>query len=152
MIQYQYGSQYGFTLIEVMLTMSIVAIIAGFSSLFYGRFVFSQEVSVVQDELQGSFAKAQMYSMTGKDDALWGVTFRVSDNSIVLFRGDTFATRDETRDEIYNVGSKITVSGLDEILFARITGRPDNTPTITISGNGTTDVLSVNAEGVLSLE
>ncbi len=142
----------GFTLIEIMLTMSIVAILAGASSFFFSDSLFSQEVSVAQDEIIGSFAKAQMYSMTGKDDALWGVAFRALDNSIVLFRGDTFSHRDETRDEVYALGSQISVYGLDEVVFMRVTGKPNNTPSITLSRNGKTIVLRMNEEGIVSEE
>lgn len=140
----------GFTLIEVMLVMALLAILAGLSSPFYGRFIFSQEVSVVRDELQGSFAKAQMYSMTGKDNSLWGVA--LSNGKITLFQGNSFAGRNQSVDESYVVHSRVTITGLTEVVFAHATGRPSVSPTITLSGNGSTEVIQMNSEGVLMVQ
>lgn len=137
----------GFTLIEVMLTMSLVIVLALLASPFYGRFIFSQEVSVVHDELQGSFTKAQLYSMTGKNAATWGVA--LSDGNIILFQGSSFVSRDQSFDETFVIHPRVTVSGMSEVVFAQTTGRPDNQPTITLSGNGVTDVWAMNSEGIL---
>jgi prepilin-type N-terminal cleavage/methylation domain-containing protein len=137
----------GFTLIEVMLTMSLLAILAVLSSPFYGRFIFSQEAPVVSDELRGSFAKAQLYSMAGKNASQWGVA--MNGGNIILFQGSSFASRNQNFDEIFPVHSRVTVSGLSEVVFARSTGRPESRPTITIAGNGATETLTMNSEGVL---
>ena len=140
----------GFTLIEVMLTMSLLGILALLSSPFYGRFIFSQEVPVVYDELEGSFAKAQLYSMTGNNDAMWGVA--VNGDNIILFQGTSFASRDQAFDETFVIHPRVTVSGLSEVVFARTTGRPDSQPTVTLSGNGTTESYTLNSEGVLAAQ
>ncbi|MEI8097079.1 MAG: prepilin-type N-terminal cleavage/methylation domain-containing protein [Candidatus Moraniibacteriota bacterium] len=137
----------GFTLIEVMMVMAFVAILAVLSSPFYGRFIFSQEVSVARDELRGSFAKAQTYSMTGKNDASWGVAFR--DKKIILFQGNSFVERNQAFDESFVVHSRVALAGFDEVVFARTTGRPSIEPTITLSGNETTEILQMNSEGVV---
>lgn len=140
-------SQRGFTLIEVMLTMALVSVVALFAVPFYGNFIFSQEVSVVSDELRGSFAKAQLSSMTGKYNASFGVA--VDNGNIILFQGDSFLSREQDQDETFVIHSRVSVSGVSEVIFAPITGRPDNQPTITVSGNGKTEVWTMNSEGVL---
>lgn len=136
----------GFTLIEVLLTMALVAIIALLAAPFYGSFIFSQEVSVTRDELQGSFAKAQLYSITGKNNSPWGVA--VDGGNIILFQGDSFASRDQGFDENFAIHSSVTISGMSEVVFAQTTGRPDNQPMIAIVGNGATETLTMNKEGV----
>lgn len=143
--KWQYQS--GFTLIEVLLTMALVAIIALLSSPFYSRFIFSQEVSVTRDELQGSFAKAQLYSMSGKNNSRWGVA--VNNGKIILFQGASFTSRYQSFDETFSIHKSVTVSGMDEIVFAQATGKPNNQPTITITGNNETKILTMNGEGVL---
>lgn len=134
-------------MIEVLLTMALVAIIALLSSPFYGSFIFSQEVSVVRDELQGSFAKAQLYSMTGKNNSAWGVA--VNGRNIILFQGTSFVSRDQSFDEMFSIHQSVIVSGVSEVVFAQTTGRPDNQPTIAIAGNSATETLTMNKEGVL---
>lgn len=143
-------SKRGFTLIEVMLTMSLMALLALLASPFYGRFIFSQEVSVVRDELNGSFAKAQLYSMTGKNASPWGVA--VSGGDIILFQGSSFASRDQNLDEVFAIHPRVTVFGISAVVFAPVTGRPDSQPTITISGNGATEIFTMNNEGVLETQ
>lgn len=139
--------QRGFTLIEVMLTMALFSVVALFASPFYGNFIFSEEVPVVSDELRGSFAKAQLSSMTGKNDSPFGVA--VHDGKIILFQGDSFLSRDQNQDEVFVIHPRVSVSGVSEVVFAPITGRPDSQPTITISGNGKSEVWTMNREGVL---
>ena len=137
----------GFTLIEVMLTLALVSILASLSFPLSGYFLSPQEVAVVRDELQGSLSKAQLYSMTGKNGALFGVA--VHDQAIVLFQGNSFATRDQAFDEVFPLHPRVTVSGLTEVVFARVTGEPDTEPTMTIAGNDTTETVTMNAEGIL---
>lgn len=137
----------GFTLIEVMLTMSLVVLIAILSAPFYGQFIFSQEVAVTRDELVGSFSKARLYSMLGKGGTTWGVA--LDDGRIVLFRGTSFAGRDGGFDEIFPLHPSVTVSGMTEVVFASPTGQPDSQPTITISGDGAEEIWAMNSEGAV---
>lgn len=147
MTQWKNPSQAGFTLIEVMLTMALLALVALLSSPFYGHFIFSQEVPVVTDELRGSFGKAQLYSMMGRNGEKWGVA--INDGHIVLFQGNSFASRNQDLDEVFSIHPRITVSGMTEVVFEKTTGRPDSQPTITISGNDVTEVWRMNSEGIL---
>lgn len=137
----------GFTLIEILLTMSLVAIVALVSSPFYGRFIVSQETSVALDELEGSLRKAQAYALVGKNDARWGVTIDTS--RIVLFQGNSYAGRNAAFDEVYDIRGGVEITGVGEVVFSRVTGRPDTTPTVTVSGSGVTETFVLNSEGVL---
>jgi hypothetical protein len=85
--------------------------------------------------------------MTGKNNSEWGVA--VNDGKIILFQGGSFASRDQNFDEKFAIHSSVTISGMDEVVFARMTGRPDNQSMITISGNGVTENITMNSEGVL---
>lgn len=137
----------GFTLIEVTLTMALLAIIFIVAAPFYGRFIFSQEVSIVQDELQGSLSKARFFSMMGKNDTVWGVG--IENSQIIVFQGPSFVDRDTSLDETFDIHPRVTVSGVSPIVFTRPAGRPSSELEITLSGNGETKVLRMNSEGVL---
>lgn len=137
----------GFTLIEVMLTLALFFLIALFASPLYGNFIFSQEVSVVSDELRGSIEKAQFSSMMGENHVSFGVA--IHDGKIILFQGDSFLSREQRFDETFTIHSRVSVSGLSEVVFAPVSGRPNNQPTITVSGNGRTEMWKMNSEGVL---
>lgn len=133
----------GFTLIELILVIAIVLTISTLSGVFYSRFLTQNAVSNTVDQLAGSFRKAQVYSMTGKEDGSWGVKY--VPGTITLFKvGAT------SFDESFSVSSNITISGFTQITFARVTGLPDSTPTITVTGNNDSRTLTVNSAGVVN--
>lgn len=137
----------GFTLIEVMLMIFLISMLAMFAAPFYGRFVFSQEVTIVSDELRSTLMQAKLSSMTGKHDASFGV--RTLPGRIVFFQGDSFDAREARFDEVFRVSRQITIFGIDEVVFGRGTGTPDRQPTFTVSDGYVTDTWSLNREGVL---
>lgn len=134
-------------MIEIVLTLALLALLAVASAPFYGRFVFSQEVSAVRDEVRGSFSKARLYSMLGKNDSSWGVT--MENDRVIFFRGDSFASREASFDEVFSLHTRVTVSGMTEVVFAQLTGAPNNQPTIIFSGNGEEETWAMNDEGTL---
>ena len=139
--------QTGFTLLEVMLTMALLSLIALSASPFYGNFIFSQEVSVISDELRGSLAKAQFSSMTGKNGSSFGVV--IHEGRIILFQGGSFSSREQSFDEAFAIHPRVSISGMSEVVFEPVTGRPDHQPTITVSGNGKMEVWEMNSDGVV---
>src|SRR5688572_24540787 len=95
----------GFTLLEIMLTMALFAIVAFLASPFYGNFMYKQELSVVSAELRGSLAKAQLNSMQSKNASAWSIW--VDNGNIILFRGDSFGSRDQSFDQLIAIHPKI---------------------------------------------
>jgi type II secretory pathway pseudopilin PulG len=136
----------GFTLIEVILVVALVIAVAAVALPSPARFVFSQQVDVVVDELSGSFRKAQSYSMAGKVGSSWGVSVR--DGRIILFQGSSYAGRDAAYDESYAIPQRVEVSGVDEVIFTGPSGRPLTTPEISIAWKDANWLYVLNAEGV----
>ena len=138
----------GFTLIELLLVIAIFLVLGSLSAVFFSRFLTQNAVANTQDQLAGELRKAQIYAMMGKQNGGWGVRF--GSNTITLFQGNTYATRNSAFDETFTVNTNIAVSGFTEVDFTKITGTPSATPTITITGNNTTKTLTVNSQGVIS--
>jgi type II secretory pathway pseudopilin PulG len=136
----------GFTLIEVLLMVALIIAIGAASLPTFLQPIFSRQTEAVASELAGSLKKAQSYSMVGKGGAQWGVAVR--DGAIVLFQGDTYADRNSVHDESYVIPHGIDISGFDETVFARVTGRPDTTPETTISRGETSHSYILTTEGV----
>ncbi len=146
----------GFTLIELLLTVSIISVIGILSTGFYSRFLLQNAVANTSDQLIADLRKAQMYSMTGKynlTNTTWGV--RYGSNTITLFLGSSYATRNSAFDETFTVSPSVTISGFTELVFAKTTGlptggNPSNTPTIVISGGSSSKTITVNSQGIAS--
>lgn len=139
----------GFTIIELILIMAIISFIAFLSTPFYSRFLLQNEVANTQDKLAGSLRKAQIYSMMGKGGSAWSVNY--SSNKITLYKGISFAGRDGSFDEKFDINSNVVISGITDISFARSSGLPTpNTASITISAGNNSKNLNMNSQGVVS--
>lgn len=134
----------GVTLIELLLVVVIVSTITILSAPFYSRFLTQNAVGNTVDQLVASLRKAQIYSMMGKQNNTWGVKYSAATKKITLYLSGSSAF-----DEIYSVNNNITVADFD-ITFAKITGLPSTSPTITITGNNNSKTITINSQGVVS--
>jgi len=96
-----------------------------------------------------SLRTAEQNAVAGLGDSPWGVKFQ--SGSITLFKGTSFAAiRDTSQDTALSVSSRSVFSGTDEVVFAKLSGTPAATATITISENGLTDNILLNSKGIIS--
>ena len=139
----------GFTLIEVLLSTAVIAIIAGISIPIFQSFQVRNDLDIATVEIAQSARRAQALSGAVDGDTSWGVY--VASGSIVLFKGVSYATRDSALDEVFEVPESITPSGLSEIVFTKFTLLPQTTGTITLTSNtNETRNVTINAQGMVS--
>ena len=146
----------GFTLIELLLTVSIILVVGLLSTGFYARFLSQNSTINAVNQLAADFRKAQMYSMMGKYSGsyqTWGVHY--ASNKITLYLSDSaqsnlYNSRNTAFDEIYTVPSNVTIFGFADVYFARVTGLPSATQSITISSGSTTRTITINSQGVVN--
>ena len=141
-------SKQSFTLIELLLTISLVFIIAGSSTAFYSRFLTQNSVLSIQEHIEGNLHKAQMYSITGKRASSWGVY--LAPQIITLFRGNSYAERDINFDETYSYPQSVSITGVTAVMYSRVSGLPSSSGIITISGPGSSKSLEINSQGVVT--
>lgn len=135
-------SHKGFTFLELILVVAILSLIMIGSSPFYGKFFSVNDAASVKTRLVSMLHKAQAYSMTGRDDTSWSVSYsnhqftlkRVSDNQVF----DTFV-----------INNSLTVVGFNNVIFSKMTGVPDNPVTINISGTGSTQNVILGPGGAI---
>ena len=142
----------GFTVIELLLVVAIFFVIAGFAPAFYGRFFLQDAVAEAADRVAGSLRNAQGYSLAGKGSLPWGVA--LNGNVVVLFQGNSFATRNTALDRQVALPSSVSISGLNETVFARVSGVPTAplAVSLTASSGGISRRVTMNALGVVSRE
>lgn len=138
----------GFTFIELILVVALISIVTAMSAVFYTRFLTQNAVLNTVDQLVGQMHKAQIYAMSGRQGSNWGVNY--SSSVITLYSGNSYLARNNAFDEKFSVNSNITVSGFSDINFNRLTGVPNVTPTIIITGNNNTKSIIINSQGGIS--
>ncbi|HRJ06497.1 MAG TPA: type II secretion system protein [Candidatus Saccharibacteria bacterium] len=138
----------GFTLLEVMLSMTILALLAGLSLPVYESFMRRNDLDLTTQQLASSLRRAQTFARAGNHDSAWSV--EVQPTVVTLFRGTNFSARDQTYDETVAIPPTIGVSGLSEVQFAKLTATPNATGTITLTSTANaTRTVTVNAKGMV---
>lgn len=140
--------QKGFTLIEMLLSVALVALLAGLSVPVYAAFQSKNDLAVAVDAWVEAAHRAQTYAQTGYHDASWGV--HVSGNMLILYKGTSFAARDSAYDEATSLGG-VTASGLVDVIFIAFTGKPQSTGVITLAGvQGDAHTITVYDQGTIT--
>jgi prepilin-type N-terminal cleavage/methylation domain-containing protein len=141
--------QRGFTLIEMLLSVSIIAIVSALSLPLYQVFQNKNDLAVVSESVGQALRRAQVYARAADDDAQWSV--EIQSTAVTLFRGTNFVGRDASYDEAVSIPAGVNVTGLTEVQFAKMTGLPNTSGSITFTSARTGDVetVSINAKGMV---
>jgi len=110
----------GFTAIETLLTLGIIAVTAGMSIPLYRTYQVRNDLDIAVEQAKHALERAQVLARAGQNDSLWG--YEAVEG--VLFQGESFEVRESQADETYIVPGGITVSGLTEVVFQRVSGEP----------------------------
>jgi len=138
----------GFSLIEVVIVIAILAVlIVIFLPIgldFYRIYV----VNNTEDQVIGFLKQARVDAINQKNESDFG--FYHNSSQIILFEGSSYATRNPDYDLIYSVPNNINITGLQEVVFAKNSGLPSQTGTITITLDSRIKEITINSEGLIS--
>lgn len=138
----------GFTLIEVLLSVAIIGMLAGLSLPVYESFARRNDLDITTVGVAGAIRRAEAYSRAVRADSTWGIKFQASD--VTLYKGSTYAGRDSAFDETIDVPDTVTVSGLSEVQFAKLSGMPTSTGSVIFtSTTNDTRTVALNAKGMV---
>ena len=140
----------GFSLIETLLVVGILAIVFVISAPFTISFYRNQLVEDTRSNIIDTLQRAKHYAVLQKNDSAFGVTLSEVDDSYVLYQGSTYATRDNTQDEIFPVVEDMVFSGLTDVVFSKLTGLPSATGTISINLSNKIKEILVEDSGIIS--
>lgn len=140
-------SKCGFTLIEILVVMSIVAIllVAGFFVSFdsYNR----ESISAEHTALVSTLEKARSRAMNNINQSRHGV--HIEDDSYVVFREFPYNPIESTNEEIPR-NSNIIISGLDEVIFEQLSGETNDDGTITLTEGPRTKNIEISENGLIN--
>lgn len=119
----------GFSLIEVVLVVSLVGAVAGVGIPLYRDYQIRNDLNLATEQVTQGLARARLLSQAAQNDGSWGFYAPAG----VLYKGDSYATRDPLYDETYPMPSTIKIKGLMEVNYDKIVGTPDATGNITLT-------------------
>ncbi|MFH1632230.1 MAG: prepilin-type N-terminal cleavage/methylation domain-containing protein [bacterium] len=137
----------GFTLVEVLVVVAILALIVFIATGLGANTLTKNQIGIETDQMISLLRRAQARSVSGYQDDVWGVHLTSTDYT--LFKSNDYATRDTSFDEVYNLPSSLSASGLTDVVFEIRTGETTDTGTITLtlSASGETSTLTINSNG-----
>lgn len=146
------SKQSGFTLLELLLVISIAVVIMGISFAGFQNYASFQQYNQAVGDAQFTIKQARSNALLAANDMAHGV--KILPDSIIYFAGDTYvagAPSNEVTTYTLVTFQPTLTDGVDEIVFAKLTGLPSATGTILISGSDypETTTLSISKSGVI---
>lgn len=139
----------GFTILEILLVVAIIAIVAGIGIPFYYSFVTRNNLDLAEENVYEAYTRAHVKAQAGDRDTSWGLY--VTDGSATVFSGNSFATRNGAYDEQFSFSENIVASGLTEVVFSKLEGEAGSTgQTVLTDTSGNIRTINVNAKGTIS--
>lgn len=154
---YRYKSAHdGFTLIEVLVSISIFLLLIGGSAFFIATFLASTDLNETSTQIAQTLRIARERSLAGLNNAQYGVYFNTGTRQYILYRGSSYSTsRDLANaefDVVTDIGSTLTLTTTfpGDVNFSRL-GKATINGRITLAhlvgGNRTIDI---NEFGIIS--
>lgn len=144
--QYSYMKR-GFTLIELVLSVAVLSIILLISIPLTQRYVVRNDMEVLSNIIVQDLYRAQNLARAGENNGNWGVYLQ--SGSATVFQGDSYVSRNQAKDESYSFSPSITITGQQEYIFARFSGRLSVPGSTTLSNNSDTRIITVGSNGVI---
>ena len=141
--------QKGFTLLEILLSIALIALLSGLSVPVYQSFQVKNDLDIASNTIAQNARRAQVLAQAVDGDTTWGIY--IQSGSITLFQGSSYASRNTNYDEDFEMPTSIVPSGLQEIVFSKLYGEPQVTGTVTLttSTNETANLI-LNEKGMVS--
>ncbi len=143
----------GFTALEILIVIAIIAIIGGVLLPSFGAMRRDQVLKSAVEDVASALDKARSESLSSRDSSEYGVHFET--NMAVIFTGVAYTAGASSNQEVAISApasiSAITLSGGgSEVYFDRLSGEPNKTGTITITNDSASKVITISATGSVS--
>lgn len=148
--------QRGFTLIEVLISTVIIAIIVGFGSNIITNFRNQQLLDTITHSVATTLEEARQRTLASDGAKQYGV--HLESDSYTLFEGDTYVSTDPNNIE-RSIDSRAALStitltgGGSDVVFERLTGRTNQSGTfiVDVDSGVLQNTVTINGTGIIDL-
>jgi len=137
-----------YTLIELLLSVGLISALLALSLPVFNSFQFRSELDSAELTTISALRSAQTFAQAVNGDSVWGVSLQ--SNTVIVFKGNSFAGRDTSFDNIYTFPANISSSGLSEVTYSKFLGLPSTTGNITLSHGTNSTQIAINEKGLLT--
>lgn len=141
--------QNGFSLMEMLLVAGILGIITVICVPIYASLENTNGLDVATNTLVQDLYQAQMLSRSETHSSPWGVAISAANQTITLYAGTSYTSRNSAYDTVFTFPTTSTTSGLSEVDFSKFTGLPQSTGSITLKSGNTTNTVTINSFGMV---
>lgn len=139
----------GLTLLELALSIALIGMLTAITVPLYQSFQVKNDLDLTTTHVAQTFRRAQLLSQAVDGDTTWGVA--VTTESITLFKGSSYAARETEYDEVTDLPTSLSASGLTEVVFSAMHGFPNTTGTLTLtSTTAESRTLILNEKGTVT--
>ena len=138
----------GFTIIEFLISVAIIFSIGALGLFISLDFYKSSSLDSERQTAISLLQKVRNLSMTNTDEAKHGIYFDA--DKYTIFQGENYSSRNPIYDEIIYISPMITKSGLQEVVFEQLTGKPSAVGNIVLSNQTRSITISIENEGKIN--
>ncbi len=135
----------GLTLVELLIVIGILVLLIITSMPMAINFYKTRTMDVSLNSIVQTLRKAQLKAMSLEGDSFFGVY--LTSEKWVLFKGNSYLTRDVAYDEVFDLPKNLQLSGLSEIVFSKLRGTPSDTGNIILTIDNRTETININEVG-----
>lgn len=148
--------QSGIALVEILVVIAIIVLILlvvlpPFSSIKEGQVLDNAVENVIS-----ALNKARTQTLSSLESSEYGVHFE--SDQIVIFKGKVYSAADPDNESVEITSpatiSDVTLGGVSgpegELYFARLSGVPDKSGTVTVSVAGNSKIITISSTGTVS--
>lgn len=130
---------------ELLLAVALIGILSAITFPLGATFNQKNQVRNTRDALMGYLNTARAFAQSGREGNDWGV--QVTSGEIVLYSGETYATRNLALDQVFTIPNGISVTATN-VTFTKNSGDANSANfTILSSAEGTQYSISVDENG-----
>lgn len=141
-------SKRGFSILELLIVISIFIILFSISTSVYNNFKRHSNLEIATSAVVEALRFAQSNAQSGKDDSKWSV--EILPDKIVIFKGNNYLSRNVSFDEPFIFTSGISASGLTEIIFEKLTGTTSTIGTVILTNGAESKNININEKGTIT--
>lgn len=137
----------GFTLVEILLSLALLAGLAGLTLPVYQSFQNRNNLRTSTLSVVDSLRQARSFARANQHDAGWSV--RITNGEVLLFAGDDYVNRNADYDRPVVLPETLNPSGQTTYYFAPVTGYVDDTGSVTLELLEEETNVTVNEKGMI---